>query len=723
MYERFFGLTAAPFQLNPDPSFYFQSAGHHSAHQYLRFGAFQGEGFIVVTGEIGAGKTTLLRTLLAELDPTKVVAAQIVSTQLQADELLSAVALAFGVPCDGMSKAKLLVTLEAYLASLATTNRRALLIIDEAQNLGPAAIEELRMLSNFQFGNKALLQSFLVGQPELREVLRLPQMEQLRQRIIASTHIGPMEADETRRYIEHRLHHVGWSGRPSFSDDAYAAIHARTDGVPRRINTLCSRLLLSAFLDGCDDIDAARVHRVAREIQLELTGSDRPRDPPSDALRPQQTTQPATPLGNIALDDADPGSGGRAAAMADNVVPLHRAGASTSGPIVCVAASQPALVAAAALLHAFGNREDLPPARLLVLAAPHVHADTGLLEADVDALDLRRFVQPLQSRGRPAAQQLPDLGPAIADHLATVRASALVVADDTDIGVLCAVAARQAGIPVVRIHAGLRNGDRREARESNRILIDQTSTLLCASERGAVAALQSEGVPESWIELTGNPLIDALRRALPAAPHPEATLAPWLAAGSDVLTQPSGYGLVLVTQAIEDDRADFLAALHGMLLRIATTLPLVWPAPQAVAAALSARRPSGQPDGATIVHTAPLPCLELIGLLRGAACVFTDAGWIQDLATALGIPCLTLAGRTERQASLVEGTNRLVEPDIHAIFRALSDILHGEGHPSRLPALWDGHAADRIALQVSNWLLAHRDGTFRAYLDDARTPA
>ena len=141
MYEQFFGLTAPPFQINPDPSFYYESKGHSSAHQYLRFGAFQGEGFIVVTGDIGAGKTTLLRTLLAELDPAKVVAAQIVSTQLEAGELLSAVALAFGVPTDGMNKAKLLVTLEAYLASLATSDRRALLIIDEAQNLGPAAIE------------------------------------------------------------------------------------------------------------------------------------------------------------------------------------------------------------------------------------------------------------------------------------------------------------------------------------------------------------------------------------------------------------------------------------------------------------------------------------------------------------------------------------------------------------------------------------------------------
>ncbi|WP_297911506.1 AAA family ATPase, partial [Thiomonas sp.] len=222
MYEQFYGLSGPPFQIHPDPGFYFESKGHATAYQYLRFGAFQGEGFIVVTGEIGAGKTTLLRALLAELDPAKIVAAQIVSTQLGADDLLSAVGLAFGINVEGLSKARVLVTLEAYLATLATSNRRALLIVDEAQNLSPGAIEELRMLSNFQFGSKALLQSFLVGQPELRDIIRLPQMEQLRQRVLASCHLGPMEAPETRAYVEHRLRHVGWSGRPAFDDEAFA---------------------------------------------------------------------------------------------------------------------------------------------------------------------------------------------------------------------------------------------------------------------------------------------------------------------------------------------------------------------------------------------------------------------------------------------------------------------------------------------------------------------
>lgn len=205
MYETYFGFSSPPFLLNPDPSFFFDSKGHSSALSYLKFGLYQAEGFIVITGDIGAGKTTLVRTLLSDIDTEKVVAAQLVSTQLEAGDLLRSAITAFGIPYKGTSKAELIATLEAYLTLLATQKKRAVLIVDEAQNLSRDAIEELRMLSNFQFGNQALLQSFLIGQPELREMLLSRSLEQLRQRVIASYHLGPMDREETRRYVEHRL--------------------------------------------------------------------------------------------------------------------------------------------------------------------------------------------------------------------------------------------------------------------------------------------------------------------------------------------------------------------------------------------------------------------------------------------------------------------------------------------------------------------------------------
>jgi putative secretion ATPase (PEP-CTERM system associated) len=298
MYESFFGLTAKPFQLNPDPAFYFGSKGHKSAYAYLQYGVYQGEGFIVVTGEIGAGKTTLVRALLQQLDPGKVVAVQLVSTMIDGDQLLKAVATAFGVPVRGTEKAELLATLEAFLTSLVAENKRALLVVDEAQNLSARAMEELRMLSNFQFADRALLQSFLVGQPELRRLLRAPQMEQLRQRVIASYHLGPMDAEETARYIQHRLHLVGWKNDPSFTPDAMAAIYSVTGGVPRRINTLCNRLMLSLFLAEKHGADRADVESVASEISRELGAAAAPVRPADGAGAPD-IEDPSVPAAHL----------------------------------------------------------------------------------------------------------------------------------------------------------------------------------------------------------------------------------------------------------------------------------------------------------------------------------------------------------------------------------------------------------------------------------------
>jgi general secretion pathway protein A len=270
MYETFFGLTGKPFQLNPDPSFYFGSRGHKRAFAYLEYGLYQSEGFIVITGEIGAGKTTIVRSLLEQLDPAKVVAVQLVSTQLDADDMLRSIGASFGLPVKGVDKAMLLASLEAFLCQLAVENRRGLLVVDEAQNLTARAVEELRMLSNFQLGDRALLQSFLVGQPELRQTMQRPEMQQLRQRVIASYHLGPLDQAETKAYIEHRLHHVGWKDDPRFEPACFDLIHALTGGIPRRINTLCNRLLLAAFLAERHVLTGADVKAIAVEIREEL---------------------------------------------------------------------------------------------------------------------------------------------------------------------------------------------------------------------------------------------------------------------------------------------------------------------------------------------------------------------------------------------------------------------------------------------------------------------
>ncbi|MEW5771370.1 MAG: XrtA/PEP-CTERM system-associated ATPase [Pseudomonadota bacterium] len=270
MYESYYHLRDKPFQLNPDPRFFFASRGHKRAFAYLEYGLSLGEGFIVITGDVGAGKTMLVKSLLRKLENGNFLIAQLVSTQLDADDTLRSVAGAFGVQAEGMTKSAVLKSLEDYLRLAVRQNRRPLLIVDEAQNLNPRAVEELRMLSNFHEGDKPLLQSFLLGQPEFRDTIQSPEMLQLRQRVIASYHLGPLDRSETVQYILHRLTTVGWQGTPSFAEEAFDEIFQFSAGVPRRINTLCDRLMLFGYLEEKTHLDAASVQEVIGDLQQEV---------------------------------------------------------------------------------------------------------------------------------------------------------------------------------------------------------------------------------------------------------------------------------------------------------------------------------------------------------------------------------------------------------------------------------------------------------------------
>ena len=267
MYDQFYGLTGRPFQLTPDPHFYFESTTHRKAMSYLGYGLAQGEGFIVITGDIGAGKTTLVGHLMATIDSARLTAAKIVSTQVDGDDILRLAAQAFGVSVDGADKAVLLGRIEAWLHERARSGRRSLLIVDEAQNLPISALEELRMLSNFQLGGQALLQIFLLGQPEFRDTLRIsPALEQLRQRVIATHHLDPIMPNEVEPYILHRLSLVGWNGNPQFTADGFVEIFRATDGIPRRINALASRVLLLGAIDKLRVIDGKVVEAVIADM-------------------------------------------------------------------------------------------------------------------------------------------------------------------------------------------------------------------------------------------------------------------------------------------------------------------------------------------------------------------------------------------------------------------------------------------------------------------------
>ena len=269
MYENYYGLTSKPFQLTPDPRFFYGSKWHKRAMSYLQYGLSQAEGFIVITGDIGTGKTTIANSLLDQMQDD-IVAAQIVTPKLTPDELVKMVASKFHINVQGSSKSDILNDLEAFLMSLHKQGKRALLLVDEAQNLPLETIEELRMLSNFQAGGKPLLQSFLLGQEELQPILRAPNMEQFRQRIVASCHLAPLTDTECQAYIEYRMQHAGWSGEKLFSEGAYDRIFQFTHGVPRKINTLMDRILLYGFLEELETLDEDAVENVIKEVSEEM---------------------------------------------------------------------------------------------------------------------------------------------------------------------------------------------------------------------------------------------------------------------------------------------------------------------------------------------------------------------------------------------------------------------------------------------------------------------
>ena len=280
MYTDYYKLRDEPFLLTPDERFYFGSSVHSQAMAHLTYGLQRGEGFIVITGDVGAGKTTLVKRLIAEIDPKKVVAAHVVTTMLSGHDLLRMVGATFGLRGLPADKAGVLLHLQRFFEATHGQGRRALLIVDEAQNLSASALEELRMLSNIQVGNAAPLQSFLVGQPQFRPIIASPDLEQLRQRVIASYHLGPLSPVECGEYVFHRLKQVGWQDDPIFEPSAIVALHRHTGGIPRRINTLGNRLMILGFLDELHRFTAEDVDRVAADLAHEMNGADSLSAPP-----------------------------------------------------------------------------------------------------------------------------------------------------------------------------------------------------------------------------------------------------------------------------------------------------------------------------------------------------------------------------------------------------------------------------------------------------------
>ena len=715
MYESHFGITGPPFQLSPDPSFYFDSKGHHRALAVLRKGLAQAQGFVVVSGEIGAGKTTLVRTLLGELDAARLAVGQVLSTQLNALELLRAILLAFGAAAEQEEASALRSALDAHLATLASEGRRAVLIVDEAQNLDRSAFEMLAELEATCGGG---LKICLVGQPELRHLVQSAELTALRERVGVSCHLGPLDLAETGAYIRHRLTKVGWSGVPAFEAGAFEEIHRWTQGVPRRINLLCNRLMLARFLAGQTRIDPATVAQTARDLRAEIgDASPEPAVAEIEPVHAEPSLPAETPAADIDIDIAAPAPVLEAPPQAE---PLSIEPAATSEPpahpdlpvltqVVPPAESRPLLfvvggqadhIKAAALMRAMAARRDLPVALLVRAYANNAYERNRELYADLDVAG--RVVHLGIAGGTYAgrAAELMQRFEFVVDHC---QPAAVIVFDGSDAALSCGLVAGRKSVPVVQIGAGLRAREQPGAADITRKLTDQLSDLLYTSEAGAAERLVHEGVPSDRICFAGNLVVDALQIALRsslvvASPRVRLGLAP------EFLSDRNGYGIVVLDAPGNVGDRQHLGELVTMLRDVSRDVPLIWPMHARTQEQLTKFKLDAFLRGERIACLPTQSYLSFVQVLANATCALTDSWHVQEETTALGIPCLTIGSEPERAITVAVGSNVMVGKNKSLATRTVWECIFNGGKRGSVPELWDGQAGARIAEHFAMWL-------------------
>jgi general secretion pathway protein A len=269
MYQRFFGLRESPFNVNPDPRYLFLTRQIQEALAGLTYGIQNRKGFILLTGEVGTGKTTLLNRLLDWLHGRRMATAFIFNSRLNVSHLFDFIMAEFEIPCESREKSEVLLRLNQWLLERYRAGETAVLIVDEAQNLSPEVLEEIRLLTNLETSTEKLLQIVLTGQPELEEKLKMPQLRQLRQRVTLRCRTAPLSLEETFGYIAERLRIAGANGEPIFSRESIEAVHKYSCGIPRVVNLLCEHSMINAYVDGLRPVPAQLVEEVAREFQLD----------------------------------------------------------------------------------------------------------------------------------------------------------------------------------------------------------------------------------------------------------------------------------------------------------------------------------------------------------------------------------------------------------------------------------------------------------------------
>jgi general secretion pathway protein A len=769
MYEPHFGLSAPPFQLAPDPGFYFDSQGHRAMLRVLRETLFAPRGHLVLSGEIGAGKTLVASALLAELKPSRFVVARLVSTQLDADDLLRAVVGALALESSAVQDAPAaLEKIGTELARIAADGRRLVLLIDEAQNLSDDAFVRLGELDALSANSEGALVVLLIGQPELRQRLAQPSLASFARRIAVECHLRPLSPLECGAYIAHRLERVGWTGRPRFDAGAIDAIFRFTEGIPRRINQLCNRLMLAAFLNDQEFVDESLVLEVGGELRGEIgdaaalsvpvarqaaraggePGSAGPLalpplavakqpSPPASAepqaqmpsllanhdsgepaplslhllpiddlvpstlraeLRDESNTRfPAFAPWPVVPEAASPPMGSAPPRLDSPVPEVPRA----SAQILCVAGGVSEHAQAAVLLRALRSVPSLPTARLVRAFANDALERTERLFYPRDRDQLEALgVSPAGSHAERAA----DLVDRFDAFLARQPAKVVIVFDGGEAALACALAASRRKVPVLRVGAGRRAKDSAvNPTDLKRKLSDQMADMLYTADAEASAQVARDGLPPSRVSLVGSVLSDALQLVL--TDSGTARLPAELeAVVARVGRNRPGYAVALIDARAHLQDRRVLTETVSLMADISRDVPILWTMPASTREQLLGMGLGPLVDRARIVVLPMQPYADFARLVADATCVVTDSWTLQEEATILEVPCITVGTAPAHPATVADGTNIDVGLNRGLATRVAWDCIFTGGKRPMPPRLWDGRAADRIAVHLAGWL-------------------
>ena len=656
-----FGMDGLPFQLSPDPDFYFDSHGHHRVLAALRRGFSEASGFTLMSGEIGAGKTTAVRAVLRELKPEYFVVAQIVSTQLDSEELLRSISIGFGLSPAREGALALTAGLRSFLAHLRTQRRRAVLVIDEAQNLHSNALDELVGLAMRGAPGGRGMQVCLVGQPELQSMMNTADRLAVREQICVSCHLGPLEREETGPYVEHRLRKVGWKGGPTFNVGAMDEIYRWTGGIPRRINMLCSRAMVARAPGDETLIDARGVAKVARDQRNEI-GETGPEPPPL----PHASTRHALPV----------------------ATPPRR-------PVLFIVASLVGHARAAALMAAMAQRVGPPPIRLVRLHDDDALALSGIL---FDGLDLNHSPITLGCTEAAKEARRAEVERKFKQVVDKASPKAAVVFDGGDEALGCATIARSRGIPVVRVGTSLPLESPGAAGAGGREAIEELADLCYPSGEQARDALADQGVPAACLHCAGNLLIDAVQIALRALRDPMQTGA-FHRMVVPFSSDDGRYAVVLLENPKHIADRQSVVALIAFLRRISRSIALVLLMRSDAKREFDKHLLPREMFGERICHLPGQAYANQVELLRNAVCVLTDSRDCCEEATALSTPCLAIGVRAGPAGLAPGGT-----ATIGAKARAAAWATWPCGDDGDLPAPQDGLSGARIAEHLCAWL-------------------